>query len=102
MISVNVKAWLGNIFLAPVSWPPSWAGRSSPRQERCVTGKAGCFYLLGMPLALGSYWGLLVLVPMMAAVIWRLFDEEELLARGLPGYAEYERAVRWRLIPGIF
>ncbi len=55
-----------------------------------------------MPLALGSYWGLLVLVPMMAAVIWRLFDEEELLARGLPGYAEYERAVRWRLIPGIF
>jgi len=64
---------------------------------------AGAFlYLLGIPLALGSYWGLLVLVPMMAVVIWRPFDEEELLARGLPGYAEYERAVRWRLIPGIF
>jgi protein-S-isoprenylcysteine O-methyltransferase Ste14 len=59
-------------------------------------------YLLGMPLALGSYWGLLVLVPMMAAVIWRLFDEEQFLAGGLPGYAEYQRAVRWRLIPGIF
>jgi protein-S-isoprenylcysteine O-methyltransferase Ste14 len=64
---------------------------------------AGSFlYLLGMPLALGSYLGLLVLVPMMAAVIWRLFDEEQLLAGGLPGYAEYQRAVRWRLIPGIF
>jgi protein-S-isoprenylcysteine O-methyltransferase Ste14 len=64
---------------------------------------AGSFlYLLGMPLALGSYWGLLVLVPMMAAVIWRLFDEEQLLAGGLSGYAEYQRAVRWRLIPGIF
>jgi protein-S-isoprenylcysteine O-methyltransferase Ste14 len=64
---------------------------------------AGSFlYLLGMPLALGSYWGLLVLVPMMAAVIWRLFDEEKLLAGGLPGYAEYQRAMRWRLIPGIF
>jgi len=64
---------------------------------------AGSFlYLLVMPLALGSYWGLLVLVPMMAAVIWRLFDEEQLLAGGLHGYAEYQRAVRWRLIPGIF
>jgi protein-S-isoprenylcysteine O-methyltransferase Ste14 len=64
---------------------------------------AGAFlYLLGMPLALGSYWGLLVLVPMMAVVIWRLFDEEHLLARGLPGYVEYQRSVRWRLIPGIF
>jgi protein-S-isoprenylcysteine O-methyltransferase Ste14 len=64
---------------------------------------AGSFlYLLGMPLALGSYWGLLVLMPMTAAVIWRLFDEERLLAGGLPGYAEYRRAVRWRLIPGIF
>jgi protein-S-isoprenylcysteine O-methyltransferase Ste14 len=64
---------------------------------------AGAFlYLLGMPLALGSYWGLLVLVPMTAVVIWRLFDEEGLLARGLPGYADYQRSVRWRLIPGIF
>ena len=64
---------------------------------------AGSFlYLLGMPLALGSYWGLLVLVPMMAAVIWRLFDEEQFLAGGLPGYAEYQCAVRWRLVPGIF
>lgn len=64
---------------------------------------AGAFlYLLGMPPALGSYWGLLVLVPMTAAVMWRLFDEEGLLARGLPGYADYQRSVRWRLIPGIF
>jgi protein-S-isoprenylcysteine O-methyltransferase Ste14 len=64
---------------------------------------AGAFlYLLGMPLALGSYWGLLVLVPMMAVIIWRLFDEEAVLARGLPGYGDYLRSVRWRLIPGIF
>jgi protein-S-isoprenylcysteine O-methyltransferase Ste14 len=64
---------------------------------------AGAFlYLLGMPLALGSCWGLLVLVPMMATVIWRLFDEEKLLARELPGYAEYQRKVRSRLIPAIF
>jgi protein-S-isoprenylcysteine O-methyltransferase Ste14 len=59
-------------------------------------------YLLGMPLALGSYWGLLVFVPMMAVIIWRLFDEEALLARGLPGYTDYLRSLPWRLIPGIF
>lgn len=64
---------------------------------------AGAFlYLLGMPLALGSFWGLLVLIPMMAVIIWRLFDEEAVLTRGLPGYADYLRSVRWRLIPGIF
>ena len=64
---------------------------------------AGAFlYLLGMPLALGSYWGLLVLVPTTAALIWRLFDEESLLAKQLPGYAEYRQRTRWRLIPAIF
>jgi protein-S-isoprenylcysteine O-methyltransferase Ste14 len=63
---------------------------------------AAFLYLLGMPLALGSYWGLLVLAAMMAAIMWRLFDEERLLAARLPGYAEYQRRVRWRLLPGIF
>ena len=63
---------------------------------------AAFLYLFGMPLALGSYWGLLVFVAMMAAVMWRLFDEETLLAARLPGYAEYQRHVRWRLLPGIF
>jgi len=63
---------------------------------------AAFLYLFGMPLALGSYWGLLVFVVMMAAVMWRLFDEETLLAARLPGYAEYQRHVRWRLLPGIF
>jgi protein-S-isoprenylcysteine O-methyltransferase Ste14 len=59
-------------------------------------------YLLGMPLALGSWWGLLVLVPMTPVLIWRLFDEEALLTRQLPGYADYRRGLRWRLIPGVF
>jgi protein-S-isoprenylcysteine O-methyltransferase Ste14 len=39
---------------------------------------------------------------MTAAVMWRLFDEEKLLATELPGYAAYQRAVPWRLIPGVF
>ena len=56
----------------------------------------------GTPLALGSYWGLLTFVLTTLGFVWRLFDEEKLLAENLPGYAEYCREVRWRLIPGIF
>jgi protein-S-isoprenylcysteine O-methyltransferase Ste14 len=59
-------------------------------------------YLLGIPLALGSYWGLLVLVAVLPALIWRLLDEEQFLAKKLPGYVEYRAKVRWRLIPKVF
>ena len=57
--------------------------------------------LLGTPLALGSYWGLLVLLGATSSLIWRLFDEEEYLARNLPGYTAYQQRVRWRLLPGV-
>jgi protein-S-isoprenylcysteine O-methyltransferase Ste14 len=64
---------------------------------------AGAFVMLvGIPIALGSWWGLLVLVAMMPALIWRLFDEEKILARKLPGYVEYQRTVRYRLIPLVW
>lgn len=59
-------------------------------------------YLIGTPLALGSYWGLLVLVGMMPLLIWRLFDEERLLANHLPGYREYQKKVQHRLVPYIW
>jgi protein-S-isoprenylcysteine O-methyltransferase Ste14 len=59
-------------------------------------------YMLGTPLALGSYWGLLGFVLMLLAIVWRLQDEERMLARELPGYAEYRERVRWRLLPGVW
>ena len=55
--------------------------------------------LLGTPLALGSFSGLLTLVPMTAAILARLLDEEKVLSEGLRGYREYCRAVRFRLVP---
>jgi protein-S-isoprenylcysteine O-methyltransferase Ste14 len=57
---------------------------------------------LGMPLALGSWWGLLMLAPCVVVLVWRLLDEERLLAKNLRGYADYQRQVRFRLIPGIY
>jgi protein-S-isoprenylcysteine O-methyltransferase Ste14 len=62
----------------------------------------GSLYLLGTPLALGSYWGLVPLAAMMPFLIWRLVDEEHFLARNLPGYAEYQKRVRHRLVPFVW
>jgi protein-S-isoprenylcysteine O-methyltransferase Ste14 len=59
-------------------------------------------YLIGTPLALGSLWGLVPLVLIVPALIWRLLDEERLLARDLPGYTEYQRRVRYRLLPAMW
>ena len=63
---------------------------------------SGLLWLPGTPLALGSYWGLLVLFAMMPFLIWRLLEEERFLVKNLPGYREYCAKVRWRLIPGVF
>jgi protein-S-isoprenylcysteine O-methyltransferase Ste14 len=59
-------------------------------------------YLVGTPLALGSYWGLLALPFMMSVLIWRLFDEEKFLAENLPGYTEYQKQVQHRLVPYVW
>src|SRR4051812_4758059 len=53
--------------------------------------------LLGTPLALASWWGLVPAAGLAAMIVWRLLDEENYLARHLPGYAEYRRKVRTRL-----
>jgi protein-S-isoprenylcysteine O-methyltransferase Ste14 len=62
----------------------------------------GLVLLAGVPLALGSWWGLLIMVAMVPALIWRLLDEEKFLARNLPGYPEYQNKVRYRLLPGVW
>jgi len=49
----------------------------------------GLTHVLGTPLALGSYVGFLAFGFMLPFLIWRLLDEEQLLARELPGYTEY-------------
>ena len=45
--------------------------------------------LLGLPLGLGSLWALGVCLPLVAALVWRLLDEERYLSEHLPGYADY-------------
>lgn len=58
--------------------------------------------MIGIPLALGSYWGLLFIIPGVVVLALRIFDEEKLLMHELPGYREYAERVRYRLVPSIW
>ena len=58
--------------------------------------------LLGIPIGLGSWWGVLAILVIMPALIWRIFDEEQFLGAHLAGYTTYMQKVRYRLIPHLW
>jgi protein-S-isoprenylcysteine O-methyltransferase Ste14 len=58
--------------------------------------------LFGIPVSLGSWWGVLTWIALLPALAWRLIDEERVLLRDLDGYAEYQREVPWRIVPSIW
>ena len=62
----------------------------------------GLIMLYGTPIALGSWWALLMDIPMTIVIVWRLLDEENFLAKNLPGYNEYCQKVHFRLIPSLW
>lgn len=84
----------------------------SPEQEVISTGPyalvrhpmyiGALVMLLGVPLALGSWWGLLAIIPITLVIVWRLLDEEKFLAKNLSGYLEYQNKVKYRLVPFIW
>jgi protein-S-isoprenylcysteine O-methyltransferase Ste14 len=82
-----------------------------PRQQVISTGPyahvrhpmyAAGIPLAATPLSLGSWWGLIVLIPLLPVLIWRLLDEEKLLRKNLAGYADYCQRVKSRLIPSVW
>ena len=58
--------------------------------------------MVGMPLALASYWGLLTIIPGVLVFVARITDEEKALRQELDGYDEYTRKVHYRLVPGVW
>jgi protein-S-isoprenylcysteine O-methyltransferase Ste14 len=58
--------------------------------------------MVGMPLALDSYWGLVTFLPGVAVLAFRIIDEEKMLRQELAGYAEYADEVHYRLVPGVW
>ena len=57
---------------------------------------------LMIPLVLGSWYALIIFAFYPAIIIVRLKDEEDLLTRELPGYAEYKQKVKYRIIPFVW
>jgi len=57
---------------------------------------------LATPIALGSWWASLVMIPAIGGIAWRLIDEERFLLRDLPGYADYRRSTPYRLVPLVW
>jgi protein-S-isoprenylcysteine O-methyltransferase Ste14 len=104
--------WLAIFFVFKENTFSSATIQMAPDQKVISTGPygrvrhpmyaGGLLMLLGMPIALGSWWGLLVFVGTVPALIWRLVDEESFLARNLPGYVAYQEKVRYRLIPLVW
>ena len=63
---------------------------------------AALFLFFGMALALGSWWALVPAALAAALLVLRTAWEDRLLRAELPGYGDYARRVRWRLVPGIW
>lgn len=59
-------------------------------------------FFTGLPLLLGSWWGLAMVPLLLALIAVRIAIEERTLREGLPGYAEYAARVRYRLLPGVW
>ena len=57
---------------------------------------------VGVPLLLGSWYGLAGALVIIALLVARIGMEERTLTDELPGYREYAARVRWRLAPGIW
>ena len=58
--------------------------------------------MIGTPLALDSYWGLLTIVLALPVLAARIDDEEKMLRQELDGYDAYTQKVHYRLVPGVW
>ena len=56
----------------------------------------------GSAMALGSWWSIVPLLPVLATFVRRTLFEDRMLHEELPGYGEYAARVRWRVVPGLF
>jgi protein-S-isoprenylcysteine O-methyltransferase Ste14 len=60
------------------------------------------FLIVGTPLALGTWWTLFLIPVFLLLLYFRITNEENVLIRELPGYVEYRKKVRTRLVPFIW
>ena len=59
-------------------------------------------FFVGVPLLLGSWWGVAIAPVFAVLFAIRARIEERALVEGLPDYADYAARVRYRLLPGVW
>jgi protein-S-isoprenylcysteine O-methyltransferase Ste14 len=57
---------------------------------------------LSIPVVLGSWWSLLCFLPYVAVIVIRIRNEEKVLVNGLAGYTDYQKRVKYRLLPFVW
>jgi protein-S-isoprenylcysteine O-methyltransferase Ste14 len=62
----------------------------------------GILFMVANGIALGSWLSVLPMLLVIPILIRRTLIEETMLQDGLPGYAEYMKRVRYRIIPGVW
>ena len=63
---------------------------------------AATILYLASSLVLGSYYALIPMSVLPFLLAFRIINEEKVLLTGLPGYEEYTRKVKYRMIPYIW
>ncbi|OBB84739.1 methyltransferase family protein [Mycolicibacterium peregrinum] len=111
----NVLVAVGLILAQTVVFQNSFAGASiqvEDDQPLVSTGLYGLvrhpmyfgavLMMFGTPLALGSYWALLVSIASIPIFGVRIADEEKMLRAELDGYDGYTQKVPYRLLPYVW
>ncbi len=57
---------------------------------------------LALPIALGSWWGLIPAAVFAMTMLVRIKFEEEMLEKGMDGYTDYQTRVKYKLLPKIY
>lgn len=116
--------WLGYALFAPGFMGLAWASSVNRNFEASVriqtdrghdvitTGPyaivrhpgyaAGLLMIVGMPLSMGSLYGLIPAGVMLVLVLIRTLGEDATLKAELPGYKEYAGKVKQRWVPGVW
>lgn len=58
--------------------------------------------VLFIPIALGSFWGVIPALLAVLTLLIRIEYEEEMLLKGMEGYEDYQSRVKHKLIPGVY
>jgi protein-S-isoprenylcysteine O-methyltransferase Ste14 len=73
-----------------------------PAADRHPMYSGVMLFFVGVPLLLGSRWGLAIAPVFLLLLAFRTRIEERALVEGLPDYADYAARVRYRLVPGLW